>query len=158
MSRKSPWTEEQMAHSLVMLEAAGGNVSQVSRQTGIPRETVGQWSRGVRRPAASRAALAKRKADMQQERSLMAEEFLKLMRAGVLKAYELLPTATSLRDVVLLMGLSTDKWIALTGGSRSTHDVNVTVTLADQYRKAMVKTIDVPGRVVTDPDLERDES
>ena len=122
------------------MQANGGNVLKASRELGIPRRSIYAWQTGERRRAVGETALQERASLMQQERSKMAKLWLKVTYKAIKRLDRTVETLKG-RDLILLAGLGTDKHIALTGGARSTQDVNVTVTLADLYRKHLPRNI-----------------
>ena len=143
---KTVYPPETIAHALTVVEASGGNVLKASRELGIPNRTVSQWVRGQRRKPVGEVARAEHDQLVRLERSKMA----KLWRDLTYKVLERLDREIDdikHHDLVVLAGIGTDKHLALTGGNRTVSDVNVTVTLADLYRRALpvIDTTLIPG-------------
>ena len=144
---KRSYTDEDVAHAITVVQANGGNVLKSSRELAIPYPTLRTWMRGQRRQSTVAGALSNVDDLARQERSLMARDYHALMREAFVKVRELIPDAKNVRDMTILLGTATDKWIALTGGAKSTQEVNVTLTLAELYTKHLpAKIVDVPSK------------
>lgn len=136
--RKTSWTEAQVAHALALVAAEKGNVSAAAKTLGMSRRTLGAWYRGDRRVPESEDAMDTRKNMVTEERTKLAAEW----RAVTFNALSELKARSSNgtlheKSLVLLAGMGTDKMIALSGGNRQEHDVNVRVSLADLYMRAL---------------------
>ena len=127
-----------MAHALALVAAENGNVSSAARTLGIPRRTLQAWYRRDRRVPMSEEASETRQVMVTEERSRLAKEW----REVTFNALDRLKDKSandelSEKSLVLLAGMGTDKLIALSGGNRQEHDVNVRVSLADLYMRAL---------------------
>ena len=136
--RKTAWTEAQVAHALALVAAEKGNVSAAAKTLGMSRRTLGAWYRGDRRVPVSENARDTRKTMVTEEREHLAASwrevtFNALARLKDKSANDELHE----KSLVLLAGMGTDKLIALSGGNRQEHDVNVRVSLADLYMRAL---------------------
>jgi len=141
MSRLAPRTkypEEAVTHALAIMAAHGGKIAPAARELGISPRTLFSWKHGDRRRAVGQTAITERTTQVQAERLMMASEWLDITKQALSRLREHLAAGTIRpHDLIVLAGVGQDKTLALTGGSRTSQDVNVTVTLADFYRRAL---------------------
>ena len=163
MNPKRTYSEDEVLHALESIKSNGGNVSKASRELGIPRLTLLQWNSGRRRAlavgrnedleaegsaasAGSDPVLSAHAREMNLKKVHITKAWTVVTLQALEKLKELIPSSRNVRDLSILAGVGTDKLVALSGGTRSTSDVNVTVTLADAYRRTItVHKVDVPA-------------
>lgn len=132
-----------MGRALATIQAHGGNVSAASRELGINRATLGRWNSGQRRRPRGEAAKLLRTENLTHQRLSMASDWLEVTKMSLDRLREALVAGTiKPHDLIVLAGVGQDKILALLGG-RAASEVNVTVTLADYYRKHL------PSKVIT---------
>lgn len=90
---------------------------------------------------------------MEQERVKIGHKWTELTHMAM-DRLKVEMSEIKLHDLVLLAMGGTDKVVALSGGNRNEQSVNVTVTLADTYRKVI--DVGVSPRGKTDPALRGD--
>ena len=75
---------------------------------------------------------------VQEERTLLAKEWREVTFNALARLKDKSANdELNEKSLVLLAGMGTDKLIALGGGNAQTHDVNVRVSLADLYMRAL---------------------
>lgn len=127
-----------MAHALALVAAENGNVAAAARALGIPRRTVSAWYRQDRRVPTSEESQELRRGMVQEERTLLAKEWREVTFNALARLKDKSANdELNEKSLVLLAGMGTDKLIALGGGNAQTHDVNVRVSLADLYLRAL---------------------
>ena len=141
MAQKQTYTSEEVAQCLLVVDANGGNVLKSSRDLGIPHRTLASWVRRERRTPDVSSALTVRAERIRKQRDELADQVGERAMEALVQLKERIPTMTG-KDLAYTTSESIREYLSLTGGTRTTQDVNVTVTLADLYRKVPL-TIDV---------------
>lgn len=122
MQRK--YTEAEKSAALVAYDLSGGNMSGTAKRIGIPRKTLESWVTG--RAGTNDAVAAMR----QEKRRSIAD----LLEDEVYAILNLLPekrTEAHYRDLLVSLGIATDKMQLLRGEDTERSNVKIHVTYGD---------------------------
>ena len=121
------WSDDDKASALAALDANGGNVSTTSRQTGVPRATLTEWSQGRytnRQVSENRQIKKDCLADMLED---LARQMIGAARDKVVDA--------SLKDTMVSVGVSIDKMQLLRNEPTEITTVNDSISDEDLDRR-----------------------
>lgn len=127
-------TDTDRSHALAALELAGGNVSKVSRDTGIPRSTITLWrGQAIEAGQVAAATVTTKPTDWNEIRKEAGSKFLEIASEAAdivleslkyFKGREL--SAGDLQRIATILGINSDKaydW--LVGRRNSEFNINV---------------------------------
>ena len=122
MSKRS-YSDNQKAAALLTLETNGGNVARTARETGIPRKTIEEWSKGQ--------GVTNDVAEIRRENR---PDLLALLKDELYAVMELMPEKRAnadYKDLARTMGILVDKIQLLAGEPTQRNVVDMTLRVPE---------------------------
>lgn len=101
-------SDRQKAEALAVLDACGGNVSEASRQTGLPRATITDWAAGRK----INDDVTETRHEIRQDLSVRLEE---IAHGFIDRLVQITPTAENIQPLMTGLGIAIDKMQLLKG-------------------------------------------
>lgn len=150
MGRKRSYSDAEKEAARVALDQRGGNVSAVSRETGIPRPTLIEWRAAWAHEAERAAAIpvpveylpAAVEYVRQEEKGKVIEAAWKAARIAFERIPELIPDAKDVQKVATAAAIAVDKAQLLSGGATARNEVDIRAILAElppEVRSAVIE-------------------
>lgn len=138
MGRKRTYTAEDKERARVVLTTQDGNISAVSRETGIPRATLIEWRDAWAAEEAYAASLpipveylpTAVEYVRQEEKGKVIEAAWKAARVAFERIPELIPDAKDVQKVATAAAIAVDKAQLLSGGATARNEVDIRAILA----------------------------
>lgn len=110
------WTDEDRVRALATLEANGGNVSDASRATGVPRPTIIMWRENAR--AAGLTVADRQKTDWAEACGEAVMLGVRIIEQNLRRYDGLELTPSALKDVATVTGIIADKHLDYRDGRK----------------------------------------